>query len=157
MRTNSSAEGYIEQRYRFICKAAVGAPSMLRVSHMKPDARFCSKSGADCTDTGETSVNGTADEPPLPIALKLQARGHDKQVEGSDVNSSSSADSAVPFEGNRRKNRRKSNIITDLVDGVKFGGRRNKRPKSHRRVFKGFCGCRDLGMFRICRKCKGGR
>ena len=151
MRANSSAEGYIEQRYRFICKAAVAAPSMLRVSHMKPDARFCSKSGADCTDTGE---NGTADEPPFPIALKLQGKRHDN-VKVSDVNSSSMGDSVVPFKGNRRKNRKKSNVITDLVDGVKFVGRRNKRPKSHRRVFKGFCGCRDLGMFRICHKCKG--
>ena len=156
MRANSSAEGYIEQRYRFICKAAVAAPSMLRVSHMKPDARFCSKSGADCTDTGE---NGTVDEPPLPIALKLQRKRHDN-MEGSDVNSSSSAvvEPGVPFKGNRRKNRKKSNVITDLVDGVKFGGRRrNKRPKSHQRVFSGFCGCRDLGMFRICHKCKGRR
>ncbi|KAK2185175.1 hypothetical protein NP493_244g03029 [Ridgeia piscesae] len=56
VRVNSSADGYIEQRYRFICKSTVSAPSMLRVSHMKADARFCSKTGADCDNAGPHSV-----------------------------------------------------------------------------------------------------
>ena len=91
----------------------------------------------------------------VPIALKLQDNARNEKVNGSGV--VTPVDSSVQFKGNRKKGAKKSNLITAMANRGKFYDRakqRKRRPKSHRRVFSGFCGCRDLGNYRICYKCK---
>ena len=86
-----------------------------------------------------------------------------QKIDGSNMTSkevNGSMGSPIQVKGNLKKGKkgsRKSNGIAAMADQFKFfkrGLRRKGRPKSHRRAFAGYCGCRDLGMFRICRKCK---
>lgn len=53
VKVNSTKDGFMEQRFKFVCKANVPDGRFLRVTGVKTDLRFCSENGDTCSDKGE--------------------------------------------------------------------------------------------------------
>ena len=135
VRTNNTKEGYIEERFRMVCKAKVEDVDNIRFN-VKNQVRFCSEGGQDCLEPGEElSVIASQTDKYLHKVCKehRKRRKYDENL-------------IVP----KPKRRVLGNRIPVLND---HGRRRGTMMSSE--VFKGFCGCRDLGNIRICKRCAG--
>ncbi|XP_064595333.1 semaphorin-5A-like [Liolophura sinensis] len=51
VQTNKTKGGFFEQRFRFVCRASVPKPDMMKSSFMKTDVRFCFDDGSGCHDS----------------------------------------------------------------------------------------------------------
>ena len=137
IRTNVTREGFVEQRFRFVCRANVPDIRMLRVSNVKTDYRFCPDSGDQCVEPGEQNVSSKLDSMLQQLCSKFR---------------SAQKPTKAPEWPKRDKVRNKrpnevSNKIPVLNDARRY-------PRTHRQVYTGYCACRDLGVLRMCRKCR---
>lgn len=130
MRTNTTKEGYREERYRLICRAKVLHEDEIR-THIKTDSQECGENGEGCSHPGEGS--GSV-EYRTPNLFEAKTGSACKSANGKRG------------ENARGKDEELSNQIAMLNDEI-------RRYRAHRQLFAGFCGCKDLGMFRMCRRC----
>lgn len=69
VKTNTTEDGYFEQRYRFMCRANVPDDKMIKSSHVKSHVRYCFKQDNECHRPGELS-NQIDTFSPLDHALR---------------------------------------------------------------------------------------
>ena len=116
-----------------VCKAKVEDTNAIRFN-VKNQVRFCSEGGQDCLEPGEDlSVISSNTDRYLHKVCKEQRKRRKYEENLID------AKPARPLLGNR---------IPILNDH----GRRVGTMMSDE-VFSGFCGCRDMGNIRMCKRC----
>lgn len=134
IRTNVTREGFLEQRFRFVCKANVPDMRMLRVSNVKTDYRFCPDSSDHCMDPGELSQKKYSAH---NAALRSLCTTYYRKLKKTKN----------PKNNPKDANEVEKTIPPLLRDSFRYA-------KTHLQVFRGYCGCRDLGMLRMCRRCR---
>lgn len=139
---NVTREGYVEQRFRYICKANVPDIRYLRVTSMKTDSRFCPANSDECTQTGRRYTSHD---------LKKSLHKHCHKVWR---------------RLDRQKRKKENNVIDKEYKDTKPAKVRSENKKENEvlplndaqgltedEVFQGYCWCQDLGQLRFCRKC----
>ena len=150
---NTTKDGTTQERIRFTCRAPVEDENYIRISHIKRDTRFCPLGGGVeeckkrgkyrlCVDDSTSHKQNTTDD-------KLYHK-HDIICKLGGV------DTKKHKHKQRQKIRlKKENVVNkiDIKNSV-YGLRVPRHSiREEMRIFRGFCGCRDLGVLRVCRHC----
>ena len=169
IRTNVTREGFVEQRFRFVCRANVPDLRMLRVSNVKTDYRFCPDSGDQCVAPGERSSSHKNSL--TPALHRLCASAHVTKLNCAHPKRTPRPKYAARRGRRKKKLRPKKdppgpkgpNDVATGPQGPSDVAEANRNaallrdarryPLSPVQAFRGYCGCRDLGVLRMCRKC----
>ncbi len=167
MKVNDTRDGHIEERFRFVCKANIADSNMLRISHAKSEVRICSSvNSEDCLKPGEASNQRGYKRmvsDPLNKVLGKMCKNHCSS--GND-DGNNDIDNEVPSGESELERKEEATNEIGFVRDKSNGHSKRHVPDiagesrvvapvmhTHKELFRGFCGCRDLGMLRMCRRC----
>lgn len=138
--TNLTDSGYSVERLRCFCKATLLDRQQID-AHLESDSRFCSSVEKNCSKS-EIKINISS------LASRIDSAGSkcEKHLE-ADYQENSITKKNPPFGKNSSKvhaNPKSMNQRTVQYSPSVIG----------QNIFNGYCGCRDLGLFRICHRCQ---
>lgn len=137
----STSEGRYEERLHCSCEATLSGSGRKLHARLEADSRFCSSDDQNCTES-------------------------DRKINISSPTTQLQSDESKCKKTSETEKRENAITKQNPVSSMKNSSRVHVNPKSmDRRIIQrssfptgqtanyGYCGCRDLGMFRICYKC----
>lgn len=138
--TNLTDSGYSVERLRCFCNATLFDRQQIAV-HLESDSRFCSSVEKNCS-TSEIKVNISS------LATRIDSTGSKCEKNLEAENPENSITKRNPLFGMNfskvHANPKSMNQRTAEYSPYVVG----------QNIFNGYCGCRDLGLFRICHRCR---
>jgi len=139
--TDSSKEGFHEERLRCSCKSTL--PDVIQEVRFEMDSHFCSSTAQNCT-TDNNAINNISSlgEPTTCVGDKC---GKVRETAKKQENVIAKREPVVIFKSSSGR--------VQATPPRTMNRRLTTRSSFPTRMFTGYCGCRDLGLFRICYKC----
>lgn len=126
--------GYSVERLRCFCEATLLGRQQID-AHLESDSRFCSSVEKNCSKT-EIKINISS------LAIRIGSAGSKCEKHLEAENQENSITKKNPLFG---MNSSKVHANPKSM---------NQRTVVGQNIFNGYCGCRDLGLFRICYRCQ---
>lgn len=135
--TDPSKDGFHEERLRCLCKSKL--PDVSQEVRFEIDSHFCSITEQNCTGNAINNISLLAET--ICVGDKC---GKASEIAKKQGNVIAKRDPVVFFKNAGR---------VQAAPPKTLNRRLTPRSSFPTRTFAGYCGCRDLGLFRICYKC----